>query len=342
MIMATPLVSICIPTYNRAKFVSKAIDSALSQSYQNIEILVVDNASHDEIESVIAHYQDPRLKFFKNSRNLGMYGNFNRCIELSKGKYIHILHSDDYIDAQFTGMCVEFMESHPNVMMTFSSAWFLSKGEQKKFTAATHDVIYPAPDGFRKILGTGNMIICPSVMMNRKVYDSLGLYSTEYPYAGDLNQWLKISRHFDFAFVAGATLFYREGEHSESFQLLFKTPLGYIDIIKIYMHLRDELGDDAAAYRRELNLAIRRHMRTCYSAGIWQRYARKSYSPLVFIGLSLNTWALIQPDSVIDSIKKFLDFLFILIIGFFYIFPGGLSVLKTYSWLKQRIFQLLK
>jgi len=338
--MATPLVSICIPTYNRAKFVSKAIDSALSQSYPNIEIIVVDNASQDEIDSVIANYQDTRLHFFKNSRNLGMYGNFNRCIELSKGKYIHILHSDDYIDTHFTQKCVEFMESHHNVMMTFGSSWFLFEGEQKKIAVADHDVIYQAPEGFREILEKGNMIICPSVMVNRKVYDSVGFYSTEYPYAGDLYQWLKISRQFDFAFVAGATLFYREGEHSESFQLLIKTPLGYIDTIKIFIRLIDELGNEAV-YRRELNIAIRRHMRVCYSAGIWLPDIMKAYSPLVFIGLSLNTWALIRSYSVIDRIKKFIDFLFILAVGIFYIFPGGLCCLKTYSWLKQKILKLL-
>ena len=84
-----PLVSICIPTYNRAGMVRKAIDSALSQSYQNIEVLVVDNASEDAIESVIAGYNDSRLQFFKNTKNLGIFGNFNRCIELSLS-LIHI------------------------------------------------------------------------------------------------------------------------------------------------------------------------------------------------------------------------------------------------------------
>jgi len=261
--MVAPLVSICIPTYNRAGMVGKAIDSALAQSYSNIEVLVVDNASQDNIESVIADYNDKRLKFYKNKQNLGMYGNFNRCIELSHGEYIHILHSDDFIDSNFTKICVDFMESHPGVMMTCGSARVLSNNEEITFAVSNQDVIYRAPDGFRKIL-EGNMIVTPSVMMNRKVYDSVGLYSCEYPYAGDLYQWIRISRHFDFAFVAGSTIFYREGEHSESFRLLIKTPLGYIDTPKIFMHLIDELGDEAAAYRRELNHAIRIHMRRCY------------------------------------------------------------------------------
>jgi len=67
----------------------------------------------------------------------------------------------------------------------------------------------------------------------------------------------------------------------------------------------------------------------------------KSYSTLVFIGLSLNVWTLIPADSVMSRIKKFLDFLFILIVGFFLILPGGRTVLRAYSWLKQKIFKLL-
>ena len=117
-----PLVSICIPTYNRAGMVSKAIDSALAQTYTNVEVLVVDNASSDTIESLMAAYSDPRVKFHRNAHNLGMFGNFNRCIESAKGKYIHILHSDDYIDAGFTETCVAFLEAHPDVGMTFGSA----------------------------------------------------------------------------------------------------------------------------------------------------------------------------------------------------------------------------
>ena len=329
--MGTPLVSICIPTYNRAGFISKAIDSALAQSYRNIEVLVVDNASQDNIELVIDKYQDPKLKFFKNNQNLGMYGNFNRCIELSKGEYIHILHSDDYIDSDFTKTCVEFMESHPRVRMTFGSAWYLSNNEQRKVAASDKDIIYPAPEGFREILSVGIPIICPSVMMKRDVYNSVGQYSCEYPYAGDFYQWLKISRNFDFAFVANAILFYRQGEHTESFKLLQKTPLGYLDWIKISFRIIEELGDDVASYQNELNLFFRGQMNVLMDNAIGQSDKEKSFSPLIFIGFAFNLWILIRPDSIVGRIKKFHDFLNLLVIAFFLILPKGKSILRIFS-----------
>jgi glycosyltransferase involved in cell wall biosynthesis len=332
-----PLVSICIPTYNRAGMVGKAIDSALSQSYPNIEVLVVDNASDDAIESIIAGYNDSRLHFYKNPKNLGIFGNFNRCVELSHGEYIHILHSDDFIDSNFTKTCVEFMESHPGVKMTFSSGQFLSVNQQKKMPDSDHDIIYPAPEGFRKILEEGNQIICPSVMMKREVYDAVGLYSIEYPYAGDFYQWLKISQRFDLAYIANAILFYRQGEHTESFKFLHKTPLGYIDIIKIYFRIIEDLGNNAKSFRRELNIAIRGHMYVCIGAGIRQTKQMKFFSPLVFIGFAFSLLTLIRPDSFKVCINKILDFLIILIIGFCFIVPGGRTVLKKMVIFKEKI-----
>jgi glycosyltransferase involved in cell wall biosynthesis len=319
----SPLVSICIPTYNRAGMVDDAIKSALSQTYTNIEVLVVDNASQDNIESVIARYQDKRLLFFKNSKNLGMYGNFNKCIYLSHGEYIHILHSDDFIDSNFTQTCVDFMESHPEVMMTFGAAQVLTiNGPERKISASDHNVIYPAPKGFKLILENDNPVVCPTVMMKRCVYESYGPYSCEYPYAGDFYQWLKISRNIDIAFVAKAILYYRQGDHTESFQLLQKTPLGYIDIIKVYMQIIEDLGNEVSSYRRELNISIRAHMRACINAGKGQSFRMKSFSPLIFIGFSLNLWTLIEPDSITSYKNKFFDFLHIFIIGIILLLYG--------------------
>jgi len=309
--------------------VRKAIDSALSQSYSNIEVLVVDNASDDEIETVVAGYQDSRLHFFRNTKNLGIFRNFNRCIELSHGDYIHILHSDDFIDSDFTKKCLEFFKTHPSVMMTFGSAQFLSGNEPvKKIAVSDHDIVYPAPQGFRKILEEGNPIICPSVMIKREVYETVGVYPLEYPYAGDFYQWLKISQKFDIAFVADATLFYRTGNHSESFQFLQKTPLGYIDIIKIMFQIIADLGDDISSYRHELNIFLRKHLYVCLGAGIRQPDFMRNFSPLIFIGFSFNLWTLVRPESLIVRINKFFDFLVLSGLVCIFILPGGRSCLN--------------
>lgn len=303
--------------------VKSAIESALNQTYPNIEVIVVDDGSTDSTQDLVSSYHDPRLTYFKNPKNLGQFPTCNRCIELSRGKYIHILHSDDFIDSHFTQTCIEFMESNPHVGMTFSSYKVIFDGEQKKTGISDHDMIFPAPNGFRKILETSGMVMCPTVIIKRDVYDSVGLFSCEYPYSGDYYQWLKIAQYVDIAFVANAILFYRQGEHTESFKLLFKTPLGRMDNIKIFIRLIDELGDDVALYRCELNIAIRRQMRECLYAAVLRSGLMKSYSPLVLIGFSMNHWSLIRPESLIDRIKKCAECFFILSLGCVLLIPGG-------------------
>lgn len=323
-----PLVSICIPTYNRAGMAGKAIDSALSQTYTNIEVIVVDNASQDNIESLIATYLDPRLKFYKNTKNLGLFGNFNRCIELARGKYIHILHSDDFIDPNFTQNCVEFLEEHPDVGMTFGSVRQVADEIESKTDQSFPPRIYDIPEGFKKVLEIRSFISCPTVVMRKEVYDTIGNYSMEYPYSGDFYQWLRVTQNYRIAAIPSAILYYRTGTHSESYRLLFKTPLGYIDTIKIFVRIIDELGDTHKRFQYELNLAYVRHLRDCLFAGIVRSGSMHYYSGLYFIGLALTTWSMIRPASLSERIGKLGKFILIASVALVILFPGGRYVTR--------------
>lgn len=99
--LKTPLVSIVIPVYNRENLVTEAIDSALAQTYGNIEVVVVDNCSTDKTWDVISTYQSPKLRVYRNESNIGPVLNWKRGIELSNGDYIKLLFSDDMISENF-------------------------------------------------------------------------------------------------------------------------------------------------------------------------------------------------------------------------------------------------
>ena len=88
--------SIIIPTYNRAAFISKAIDSVLSQRYSNWELIVIDDASTDNTSELLLHYIDPRIHVITNEINKERSASRNRGIALAKGEYICFLDSDDY------------------------------------------------------------------------------------------------------------------------------------------------------------------------------------------------------------------------------------------------------
>jgi len=114
-----PLVSICIPTYNRAATIGRALESATAQSYANLEIVVADNASDDDTATVVESFadRDPRVKYVRHAANIGMVANLNTVIRLGNGKYRMWLADDDWIDDDLVGRCCELLESAPELAM---------------------------------------------------------------------------------------------------------------------------------------------------------------------------------------------------------------------------------
>ncbi len=93
-----PKVTIAIPTYNRAVFLTKALDSALAQTYKNIEVIVSDNASTDDTLQLLGKHNDDRLIIIQQETNLGMVGNWNACLKKASGEFFILLSDDDFLD----------------------------------------------------------------------------------------------------------------------------------------------------------------------------------------------------------------------------------------------------
>jgi glycosyltransferase involved in cell wall biosynthesis len=93
-----PTVTIAIPTYNRLAYLRQAIQSALGQSYPELEVIVSDNCSDDGTVEAVASIRDQRLVFLKQKKNLGMVGNWNACLERATGEFFLLLSDDDYLE----------------------------------------------------------------------------------------------------------------------------------------------------------------------------------------------------------------------------------------------------
>lgn len=111
-VSVSPFVTIAIPTYKRIDMLKEAIDSAMSQEeFSDYEIIIVDNednfSEETATERLIKTYSSNKLRYFRNRKNLGMYGNWNRCFELAKGEWVTLLHDDD---AYFPRYLVEMVE----------------------------------------------------------------------------------------------------------------------------------------------------------------------------------------------------------------------------------------
>lgn len=111
-----PLVTIGIPTYNRARsFLREALESALAQTYPNIEIVVSDNGSTDGTETVVREYNDPRIRYFRQQPSLIPNDNFNFCLKQARGVYFLLLHDDDKVDADFIQACMQAADYRTDV-----------------------------------------------------------------------------------------------------------------------------------------------------------------------------------------------------------------------------------
>ncbi len=113
------LVSIMIPTYNQAQYIKEAVESALAQTYENLEVVVSDDNSTDNTKEILESFSDPRLKYFRSESNYGRVGNYHHMLyDLIQGEWVVNLDGDDYFtDANFISEAVEIIEKNDVVMV---------------------------------------------------------------------------------------------------------------------------------------------------------------------------------------------------------------------------------
>ena len=116
---------VAIPVFNQREFIERAIASALDQEAPGLEIMVVDNASTDGTWEAVQKYASRGVKLHRNPHNLGLFGNFNRCLELARGAYVRLLAGDDALPAGCLRAEVELMERHPDVAMLSTRGRFI-------------------------------------------------------------------------------------------------------------------------------------------------------------------------------------------------------------------------
>lgn len=208
--MRHPKVGVCIPTYNRAGYLREAIDSVLAQSYQDYELLVVDNASTDHTSRVVGSYNDPRISYHRNESNIGMVGNWNRCLELAKGEYVAILHDDDLWLPRFLERTIAVLDLHPGVGFIHTARYNTNgDGSRRRLRRPwSEDIVEAGRVHFEKLMLRCE-VSCSTVVVRRSVYSRLGHYDERLDYCPDWEMWLRISLYYDAAYLSEPLACYR-------------------------------------------------------------------------------------------------------------------------------------
>lgn len=124
------LVTVIVPTYNRAEYLREAITSVLSQSYEHFELLILDNCSGDHTPDIIKSFSDPRIRYVRHLCNIGGAANWTYGVKLAQGKYLSILGDDDKYQEDFLLRRVQMLSQYPESAAVCSSYSFMnSKGE---------------------------------------------------------------------------------------------------------------------------------------------------------------------------------------------------------------------
>jgi glycosyltransferase involved in cell wall biosynthesis len=187
---ASPLVSIGLPTYNRAVLLARAIDSLLAQTWSQLEIVISDNASTDSTQAVCEAYarRDPRIRYLRNDVNLGPQRNFLATLEQARGEYFMWLSDDDWLDRDYIAACADWLIAHPDTA--------LAAGVSHGYRSGTFDRIF-APTEVEQDSGVARVLKYYATVADNSIF--YGVMRREHALADPMRNFMGA----DWLFVAG-------------------------------------------------------------------------------------------------------------------------------------------
>jgi hypothetical protein len=162
-------------TYNGARYIRASINSILSQTYQDLELIVGDDCSTDNTADILAGYDDPRLKVFRNDTNLGVVATRNRCLSQATGTYVAMLDHDDLSFPTRLAKQVAYLEAHPGTVLVGTAARVLENG---RLSGMRHPKS-TTPPLIHWLLHVANPLICSSVMFRADSVRRLDVFMRE-------------------------------------------------------------------------------------------------------------------------------------------------------------------
>ena len=179
------LVSVIMPNYNGAKYIKESIDSVLAQTYQNWELIIVDDCSTDNSLEVIAEYQDERIKVYKNEQNSGAAVSRNRALQEAKGKWIAFLDSDDLWLPEKLEKQIKFMQEN-NYFFTYTNYEHINEDSKSLNVFVSGPKVVT-----RRMLNNSNYLGCLTVMYDKKIVGDISI-SDKIKKRNDHALWLKV------------------------------------------------------------------------------------------------------------------------------------------------------
>lgn len=193
-----PLVSVVIPTYNRASLLIKSIQSVLNQTYNDFEVIIIDDGSDDNTEELVESFHDERIRYIRHEVNMGVACARNTGINASSGVFIAFQDSDDeWLPRKLEKEINIFNSCDSKVGVVYSGLWRFNKNKKTYFPLHFDNKI---EGRIHEELIKGNFVHGLSII-RRSCFEKIGLFDEELPALEDWEIYLRLSKYYDFKFI---------------------------------------------------------------------------------------------------------------------------------------------
>jgi len=202
-----PLVSICLPSYNRAHQLPETLETIFAQTLTDFEVLACDDGSTDSTPSILESVKDSRLRVFRNPKNLGLARTVNRMFSEADGKYVAIFHDHDLFDRRLLERCTGLLESHPDAAFAFAGVTIVDDDNKDIVT----DICFPEGPVDRNSLRRWliHNLACPiaqsGAVIRKEALNRFGYFEPRFGISADLDLWIRLNHH-SFAVAAADSL----------------------------------------------------------------------------------------------------------------------------------------
>jgi len=208
-----PRVSVIVTCYNYGRFVAEAVDSLLGQTFQELEVIVVDDCSPDNSRQVLLErYADhPRVRLVLHDVNQGHIRSYNEGLGMARGEFMGVLAADDFcLRSDAVERLVAVFDANPRVGFVYSAYAMVDVESRpfRSFQPFEHDYVRNGFDEFRSLM-YANYVPHSGTLVRRSAHDVVGWYDTALPHAGDWDLWLRVASRFDVGYVAEQLFAYR-------------------------------------------------------------------------------------------------------------------------------------